>query len=102
MENGRLLVLRVSAPLFVQLRVVVLMALAASLKPESVKLAIAAFTSTVIVHAAVQDAASMVTALDDVGTAQPPAPPVVSDHRAAALQLPVPPTQKREVPQATS
>src|SRR3990167_4367226 len=74
--------------------------LPASSKPAVVREAIAAFTSTVTVQAATQEAMSMRTGLAAVGTAHPPAPPEESDHRAVSLQLPVPPTQQRFAPQA--
>jgi hypothetical protein len=91
----------VMAPLTAKLSVPTASVLLASLNPVSLKLAIAAFTSTVIVQAATQDAASTVTAFALVGTSQPLAPPLESDHLAVLLQLPVPPTQNRAAPHPT-
>src|SRR3990167_9643266 len=93
-----LLVVRAIVPLTAKLNVWTAIVLAASLKPEFVKLAIAAFTLIVTVHAATHDAASIVTEFAAVGTVQPPAPPEESDHRAVSFQFPVPPTQKRAAP----
>src|SRR3990167_10962990 len=93
-----LLVVRAIVPLTAKLNVWTAIVLAASLKPEFVKLAIAAFTLIVTVHAATHDAASMVTEFAAVGTVQPLAPPEESAHRAVSLQFPVPPTQNRPAP----
>jgi len=102
--NGRLLVAWASDPPFVQpilaLRV---KELDASSNPLSVKLAMLAAASTVIVQAAVHDVASMVTALLLVGARHPPDPLAALDQYRASLQLPVPldanGIQNLEVPQ---
>ena len=89
------------APDTAKLNVPMARVLLTSLNPVVVNDAIAALTSTVIVHAATQEAASMVTELEAVGTSHPLAPPLESDHCAVLLQLPVPLTQNRAAPQPT-
>jgi len=94
-SNGSCVVACVSAPEFVHELAPSARLLLASLNPLSVKLAIVAATLTVIVHAAAHDAASIVTASEEVGAAHPLFPPVIADQCAVSFQFPVPAIQNR-------
>jgi hypothetical protein len=102
MVTAMLLVVKEIFPLTAKLKVPMARILPASSKPAFVKLAITAFTSMVMVMLPLPEAASIMTGFDDVGTSHPGAPPLVSAHRFTSLQLPVPPTQNRLVPQPTA